>query len=113
MNNITFYHNPRCSKSREALELIREKKGEPTIVEYIKEPLNAEDLQNLLSLLNMQAMDLIRKKETLYKEINPQTQEEALNAMIQHPKLIERPIVVSGKKAVIGRPKEAVLTLFK
>ena len=110
---ITIYHNPRCSKSRQTLALLHEQKIEPTIIEYIKNPLTKKELQNILKMLDMQPSELIRKNETIYKELKPQTESEILAAMVAHPKLIQRPIVVKNNTAVLGRPPENILTLFK
>jgi arsenate reductase len=113
--SITIYHNPRCSKSRAALSLLREKGIEPEIVEYLKEPPDAATLGRLLDMLGLQPRDLIRKKEPEYKanELDDPalTREQLIAAMVAHPKLIERPIVVKNGKAVLGRPPESVLNL--
>lgn len=113
---ITIYHNPRCRKSRETLQLIEES-GQPfQIVEYLKHPLSAEELRELLPMLNMPAEGLIRKNEAIWKEQyrgRDLTESDLLKAMEAHPKLMERPLVVKGKKAVLGRPPENVLALLK
>jgi arsenate reductase len=113
---ITMYHNPRCSKSRQALGLLRDKGIEPQIVEYLKTPPDMATLEHLLDMLGLEPRELMRKKEKEYKEnnlANPDLSREALiAAMVAHPKLIERPIVVKGDKAALGRPPEAVLDLL-
>ncbi|MEJ2584875.1 MAG: arsenate reductase (glutaredoxin) [Robiginitalea sp.] len=112
---ITIYHNPRCRKSRETLKYI-ENSGEPfEIVEYLKEPLTAAQIQNLLGMLGIGASSLVRKNEAIWKEqYRGKELSEAgiLKALETHPKLMERPVVVKGKKAVLGRPPENVLTLL-
>lgn len=114
---VTIYHNPRCSKSRETLKLLQENNVEPVIVEYLKTPLNAEQISLLCKQLGMETpRDLMRKKETDYKENNladdSLTEQQLLDAMVSFPKLIERPIVVVGEQAKIGRPPEAVLAIL-
>ena len=113
---ITLYHNPRCSKSREALALLQAKGIEPEIVLYLENPPSAKALKALLVLLNISARQLLRKTESTYKELNladEQLTEPALiKIMLANPKLIERPIAINGSKAVIGRPPENVLTII-
>ncbi|MCW8194326.1 arsenate reductase (glutaredoxin) [Proteobacteria bacterium 005FR1] len=112
---ITIYHNPRCSKSRQTLALLEEKGVEPQIVQYLETPPDAATLKGLLSKLGISARDLLRKGEDAYRENNlsdPNLSEDQLIAlMVKHPKLIERPIVVKGDRAVLGRPPENVLEL--
>ncbi|MDF1684200.1 MAG: arsenate reductase (glutaredoxin) [Legionellaceae bacterium] len=112
MTNLTIYHNPRCSKSRQALELLKSQGLEPTVVEYIKEPLNYEQLTALRDHIALK--DLVRTNEKCFKELALSLDDEAgiLNAMIHEPKLMQRPIVVYNNKAAIGRPPENVLELF-
>ena len=113
---ITIYHNPRCSKSRETLKLLNENGIEPTIVLYLDTPPDPKTLKSLLKKLNMKAHELIRKNEADYKSLglnSDSISEDALiEAMSAHPKLIERPIVIHGKKAAIGRPPETVLDIL-
>ena len=113
---ITLYHNPRCSKSRDALALLRSQGQEPEVILYLETPPNAKQLKALLAKLGLGARDLLRKGEDAYKELNladPGLSEAALiKAMVEHPKLIERPIALRGDKAVIGRPPETVLQLL-
>ncbi|MDV6314945.1 arsenate reductase (glutaredoxin) [Idiomarina sp. HP20-50] len=115
MSQITIYHNPRCSKSRQTLELLQQKQVEPNIVEYLKTPPNAAELKGILDKLNFSAEQLMRKKESVYKELGlagVSDEDELITAMINNPKLIERPIVIHGNKAAIGRPPEAVLDIL-
>ena len=114
--SITMYHNPRCSKSRQTLTLLRDKGIEPKIVEYLKTPPDAATLEHLLDMLGLEPRDLMRRKEKEYKEnelADPELSRNALiAAMVAHPKLIERPIVVKDDKAALGRPPEAVLDIL-
>lgn len=114
--SISIYHNPRCSKSRRALELLREHGVEPAIIEYLKTPPSPETLDELLKLLDMDPRDLIRAKETAYKEAgldDPNLTRSALiRGMTENPILIERPIVVADGKAALGRPPEKVLEII-
>ena len=115
MSNITIYHNPRCSKSRTSLALLEEKGVTPDIVLYQETPLDAATISALLAKLNMKASDLVRRGEADYKEAGlsrESTEQELIAAMVDRPKLIERPIVVNGDKAVLGRPPENVLELL-
>lgn len=112
---MTIYHNPRCKKSRETLQIIRDQGMEPDIVEYLKNPPEPEELRELLRKLGMKAEDIVRKGEKEFKEHfkgKDLSQEEWLKALKQHPKMIERPIVVEGERAVLGRPPENVQELF-
>jgi arsenate reductase len=115
-DTITMYHNPRCSKSRATLELLNSGGNEPQLVEYLKEPPTAETLTGILDMLGMEPRDLIRKKEKEYSEAgldNPDLgREELIAAMVKHPSLIERPIVIANGKAAIGRPPERVLEIL-
>jgi arsenate reductase len=112
----SIYHNPRCSKSRQTLALLREKGIEPEIVLYLETPLDSATLVDLLSKLGLSAAQLVRRSEQEFKDRNlgaPGTSDHQLiEAMAECPKLIERPIVVVGNKAVIGRPPENVLELI-
>ena len=114
--SVTIYHNPRCSKSRQTLELLRENNVDPEIVEYLKTPPDMTTLQDILKRLGISAADLIRNKEAEYKELglaaHKDDETKLLQAMIEHPKLIERPIVIANGKAVIGRPPENVLDIL-
>lgn len=115
MSKFTIYHNPRCSKSRNTLALLEERGVSPDIVLYLETPPDRKQIRNLLSMLGMSAGDLVRRGEQDYKSCGldrNSTDEEIVNAMATHPKLIERPIVVKGRKAVLGRPPENVLELI-
>lgn len=117
MTEVTIYHNPRCSKSRQTLQLLQESGYEPHIVEYLKEPLSIDDLKTIIRQLGfMSARELMRSKEDEFKalKLNEEHDETKLiEAMIAHPRLIERPIVVADNRARLGRPPEAVMTLFE
>lgn len=116
MPNVIIYHNPRCSKSRQSLLLIQEQGIEPTIVEYLKYPPSVAELQSILKKLKLTPRDLIRQKEKLYSELklsNHELSDSALlKAMSENPTLIERPIVISGDNACLGRPPENVLGII-
>lgn len=116
MTPYTYYHNPRCSKSRQALTILNEHGIEPTIINYLETPPNKATLQKILSQLGISARQLLRKGEEEYKQLgltDESLSEDALiDAMVKHPILIERPIVIVGNKAIIARPPEKVLTLI-
>ena len=116
MSNFIIYHNPRCSKSRQTLALLHEKGCEPRIFLYLEEELTFQDLKEVLQKLSKEPRDLLRKGEEEYKKNNLSnnklSNENLINFMIEHPKLIERPIVIKDNKAVIGRPPENVLNLI-
>ena len=111
---FTYYHNPRCSKSREGLKLLEEKGIKPTIKEYLKEKLDPKELKELFKKLKKSPLDAIRTKESIFKELELKGQElseeEWINLIVKNPVLLERPILVSDKDAIIGRPPE---DLFK
>ncbi|GEQ86060.1 arsenate reductase [Patiriisocius marinistellae] len=110
----TLYHNPRCSKSRQALQLLQEKGETVDVVLYLKNVPSIAEIKNLLSLLNITAEALVRKGELIWKENykgKEISEEEIIKAMNKNPKLIERPIAIKGTNAVIGRPPEKVLEL--
>ena len=113
---IMIYHNPRCSKSRAALQLLQDRGIEPQIIEYLKTPPNAPRLKELLAMLDLSPRDLMRKGEEPYKNLglrDTDLDDDALvAAMVDNPILIERPIVVAGGKARLGRPPEQVLELL-
>jgi arsenate reductase len=113
---VAIYHNPRCSKSRQALELLRQRGIEPEIVEYLKTPPDKAELKRILKLLGLTPRALMRKGEAVYKEKrldDPKlTDEQLIAAMVANPVLIERPIVLAGKKAALGRPPEKVLDIL-
>ncbi len=114
--SVVIYHNPRCSKSRQTLELL-EKHGEtPTIIEYLKTPPTAKKLKEILTQLGFTPRDLMRKKEAIYAECkldNPAlSHDDLIDFMVKHPILIERPIVLANGKAATGRPPEQVLDIL-
>ena len=112
---MNFYHNARCTKSREALQLLQEKNISPEIVEYMKEPLTPAEIEEILDKLDMDAIDLVRKKEKVWKEEfadKELTEDEVILAMIEYPQLMERPILVNGDKAKVGRPPEDILEII-
>jgi arsenate reductase len=111
---VKIYHNPRCSKSRQALQLLLENNKEAQIIEYLKDIPTASELSEVITLLNIAPIDLIRKNEDDFKPFKGKSLSDAacIDLMITHPKLIERPIVVNGRKAVIGRPPEKVLDIL-
>ncbi len=114
--SVTIYHNPRCSKSRQTLALLRDRGIEPQIIEYLKTPPSAEELKDILRLLGRSPRELMRRKEDAYREAgldNAALDDDALiAAMVEHPILIERPIVLAGGRAALGRPPEAVLDIL-
>ena len=116
MKEFIIYHNPRCSKSRQTLQLLREEGIEPTIVEYLKTPLAKEQLRNISQLLGLRPKDFVRKSESDFKDNDLskslEDDDKTIDAMLLFPKIIERPIVVSGGEAVIGRPPENVQKLI-
>ena len=116
MSDYVIYHNPKCSKSRATLALLIENKIEPDIIEYLDNPPSITALENILTLLNCQPIELMRTNEETFTALNlgdPTTNNEQLiKAMNAHPILIERPIVVRGTKAIIGRPPEKVMSLI-
>ena len=112
---MKIYHNPRCSKSRETLTLIEEKNKEIEIIEYLKTPATVEELESILEKLGIKAIDLVRKKEKIWIEDykgRDLTDKKIIEAMVENPKIMERPIVIDGNKAIIGRPPENVLTFM-
>jgi arsenate reductase len=113
---VIIYHNPRCSKSRATLELIRGRGIEPTVIEYLDDPPQPAQLERILSLLGLEPRDLMRRKEPEYREASLDDaglkRETLIQAMVQHPRLIERPIVLANGKAAIGRPPESVLDIL-
>lgn len=113
--SIKIYHNPRCSKSRQTLALLEEKGIAPEIVLYLENTPSKAEIKRILKSLDLKARDLMRKKEAEYKDNNladeALKEDELIAAMVEFPKLIERPIVVNGDKAAIGRPPENVLDI--
>jgi arsenate reductase len=114
---IKIYHNPRCSKSRQSFSLLQENGIEPTVVEYLKTPPNQAEIKQLLKLLQMPAADIVRTGEAEFKamgkDLKTMSEEEVITMLAEHPKLMERPIIVADdKRAVVGRPPENVLKLI-
>ncbi|MBG22924.1 MAG: arsenate reductase (glutaredoxin) [Idiomarinaceae bacterium] len=116
MSQVSIYHNPRCSKSRQTLALLQEQGIEPTVIEYLKDTPSEDEIKELLSKLGfVSARELMRSKEDVFKELelkNESDEDKLVAAMAAHPKLIERPIVVKGEQARLGRPPEAVLEIL-
>ncbi len=114
--SVTIYHNPRCSKSRQTLALLEDRGLAPQIVHYLDSPPDAATLERILGQLGIGARDLMRRKEAPYKELglaDPELgEDELIRAMVENPILIERPIVVAGDRAALGRPPEAVLDIL-
>lgn len=116
MNTVSIWHNPRCSKSRNAVALLEEKGVEAEIVKYLDTPPSKEELKEMLKMLGISARELMRTKEAIYKELdlkNETDEEKLITAMAENPKLIERPIVIKDGRAAIGRPIEKILELLK
>lgn len=113
---VTLYHNPRCSTSRNALKLLRDRGVEPEIVEYLKTPPDARTLDGFLTKLGMEPRALMRRKEAEYKKLGlddpKKTRDQLIRAMVEHPILIERPIAVNKGKVALGRPAEKVLEVL-
>lgn len=114
---MKIYHNPRCSKSRKSLTLIQEAGLDVDVIEYLKTPPTVAELTAVISLLGVPAESIVRKKEALFQELGLSQQtlseQQWIETLCEHPKLIERPIVVSGKQAVIGRPPERIEPLLQ
>ncbi|HKY94443.1 MAG TPA: arsenate reductase (glutaredoxin) [Kiloniellales bacterium] len=116
MTELVFYHNPRCGKSRQALALLEERGLQPKIVRYLETPPDAATLDRILKALGLEPRQLMRKQEAPYKELgldDPSlSRAQLIKAMVEHPILIERPILTRGGKAALGRPPERVLTIL-
>ena len=115
-DTLTIYHNPRCSKSRTTLALLEEQGQQPEVIQYLKTPPTAAELENILTMLGLEPRELMRKKEKEYKEAglddDSLSRKQLIDAMVKYPKLIERPIVIKDGKAVLGRPPEKVLDIL-
>ncbi len=113
---VTIWHNPRCSKSRQTLALLRERGIEPGIVEYLKTPPRADEIETVLDMLGMEPRDLMRRKEAAYREAGLDDpglgRRQLVEAMTAYPVLIERPVVLAKGKAALGRPPESVLEIL-
>lgn len=114
---IVIWHNPRCSKSRQGLAFLKEHGVEPTVVRYLDSPPDVETLTRVLDMLGMAPRDLVRRREAIYRELglkDPTLSDEALiKAMVDNPKLIERPVVIRGNEAVLGRPASTIAELLR
>lgn len=113
---LKIYHNTRCSKSREACGILQDKGVEFETIEYLKTPPTQKEIKGLLQMLGMKAQDIVRKGEPLYKEKfadKKLSESEWIKALAENPILIERPIIIKGNKAIVGRPPEKVLELLK
>ncbi len=112
---IKIYHNSRCRKSREGLQMIQESNQPYVILDYISDPLTANELKEIITILNIAPIDLIRKNESVWKSDfkgKKLSDQQLIDAMAAHPKLIERPIIIHNNKGVIGRPKERILEVL-
>lgn len=113
---VRIYHNPRCSKSRQTLQLLRDRGVEPQIIEYLNNPLTVDEIRGIVKKLNITPMELVRQKEKEFVEAGldqgTPSEEQVITAIHSYPKLLERPIVVSGDHAAIGRPPESVLAIL-
>ncbi len=113
---VKIYHNPRCSKSRQTLQLLTDRGIEPEIIEYLKNPPTAQELDIILSQLKLEPRELMRRQESEYKELGLDdaslSRAALIQAMVDHPKLIERPVVVNQERAALGRPPETVLAIL-
>ena len=115
MSTVTIFHNPRCSKSRATMTLLEERKIHPDVVKYLENPPDKARIEEILSLLGAEPRELMRKGEAIYTQLGlakVEDRDRLIEAMVEHPILIERPIVISGKKARIGRPPERVLEIL-
>ena len=115
-HRVVIYHNPKCSKSRQALSLLRANGVEPEVVDYLEQPLDTERIRDLIGMLGISPHDLVRTKETPYKKLKlspSSTTEEIAKAIAENPILLERPVVVCGKMAIIGRPPERVVAWLR
>ncbi|MGY3794565.1 arsenate reductase (glutaredoxin) [Aquimarina sp. 433] len=111
----TIYHNPRCSKSRQCLAILEDKKEDLEIIKYLDTPLTENKLKDIINLLNIKPIELVRTNETIWKQEFKGKEikdDELIRIMVNHPKLIERPIVIKNNKAIIGRPPEKVLDIL-
>lgn len=117
MSQYRIYHNPRCSKSRQTLSMLEEKGITPEVILYMDKPPSANQLEEVIQQLGITPRELLRRGEDEYRELNlaepTLTDSQLIDAMVTHPKLIERPIVIKGSRAVLGRPPENVLSLIK
>jgi len=113
--SVTIYHNARCSKSRQTLQLLQDKGIEPTIVEYLKTPPNQSELKNILNLLDKPAKEIVRSNEDAFKQSGlslKSSDDELIQTIVEQPTILQRPIVLANGKAIIGRPPEIVLEIL-
>ena len=116
MNNVKIWHNPRCSKSRNAVALLEEQGVEAEVVKYLETPPSKDEIVEVLKMLGISARELMRTKEDIYKELglkDVRDEDALIDAMVAHPKLIERPVVIKDGKAAIGRPIENIVEILK
>ncbi len=115
-DKLVIYHNPRCSKSRETLQILEDNNCQARVVEYLEEPPSPQELKNILGMLGISARDLLRTTEPVYKDAelddDSLSEDEIIEAICEYPALLQRPIVVSGDRAVIGRPPDKVLEIL-
>jgi arsenate reductase len=115
-DKVVIYHNPKCSKSRETLQILQDNNIEPEIIDYLKDPPTAQALKNIIAMLGVSARDLMRSTEAAHKEANLEddslSDDDIIAAICRYPALLQRPIVVSGNKAIIGRPPVRVLEII-
>jgi len=111
MNDITIWHNPKCSKSRAAIEILEENNSDALIVKYLETTPSKDEITTALTMLGMNPRELMRTKEDIYKELKLQDEDDydnLVDAMVRNPKLIERPVIFKGNQAIIGRPTERI-----
>jgi len=116
MQEITIWHNPKCLKSREAIAILNASGCESKIVKYLETSQNTQEIKKVMKMLGINARELMRTKEELYKELKlgeEQNEERLIEAMVQNPKLIERPLIIKGNKAIIGRPPSLIVDFLK
>lgn len=116
MKNITIWHNPKCSKSREALAILEENGCESEVVKYLEKQLDKKEIKELLNMLKLSPRELMRVKEEIYKELNlkkEMDEEKLIEAMVSYPILIERPVIIKNGKAIIGRPTSRIVDFIK
>lgn len=116
MSSVTIWHNPRCSKSRQGLALLEESGMDATVVKYLTTPPSTDEIKAVLKKLGIPARELMRTKEAIYKELGLKMvddEEKLIEAMAEHPKLIERPVFIMEERAIIGRPPEKVIEFLK
>ncbi|MDD5372825.1 MAG: arsenate reductase (glutaredoxin) [Sulfurimonas sp.] len=112
MSEITIWHNPKCSKSREAMEILNNGGYEASVVKYLEDSPDEVQIREVLKMLGVSARELMRTKEELYTELNladELDEDKLILAMVKHPKLIERPVIIKGSRAIIGRPSEKII----